>query len=135
MPSEGQHLVLFDGVCNLCNGFVQFIIKRDPQARFKFAALQSNTGRKVLTNNGYDVQALESVVYVTSDGVFTRSTAALQILKDLGRPWSLLTSFLIIPAFIRNAVYDFIAKYRYRFFGKKAECMVPTQALKARFLD
>ncbi len=130
-----QHIVLFDGVCNLCNSGVQFIIKKDKRNLFKFAALQSDFGKELLVKYQIDTKSLNTFVYVNKDKAYIKSTAALKIAKALKRGWQIFYIFIIIPAFIRNFIYDFIAKNRYRWFGKKESCMIPTPELKAKFLD
>lgn len=129
-----NHIILFDGVCNLCNKSVQFVIKRDKQAKFKFAALQSEAGQNLLKNHQLSQQNFDSVVYLHNNKVYERSTAALHILKELGGAWKLLYGFIIIPAFIRNKVYDAIAQNRYKIWGKQDSCIIPTPDLQKRFL-
>ncbi|MDA9554824.1 thiol-disulfide oxidoreductase DCC family protein [Pelobium sp.] len=129
-----QHIILFDGVCNLCNGFVQFVIKRDKKANFKFAALQSAAAKEILLANQLNPQELKTVIFIRDHKVYTQSDAALQIAKGLDGLWPLAGVLLVIPKFIRNAVYQFIAKNRYRWFGEKETCMVPTPDLQNRFL-
>ncbi|MFZ1688477.1 MAG: thiol-disulfide oxidoreductase DCC family protein [Flavobacteriales bacterium] len=130
-----QRLLLFDGVCNLCTGVVQFIIKRDKSARFRFASLQSTVGEAFLKANSIPTDTYASFVYVRKGTVHMRSGAALNIALDLGGLWSLAYAFIIVPAFIRDAVYDFVARNRYKWFGKADVCMLPTPELRARFLD
>jgi predicted DCC family thiol-disulfide oxidoreductase YuxK len=130
-----QHIVLFDGVCNLCNSGVQFIIKKDKRNLFKFAALQSDFGKELLEKYQINTKSLDTFVYVNKDKAYIKSTAALKIAKALKRGWQIFYIFIIIPAFIRNFIYDFIAKNRYRWFGKKESCMIPTPELKTKFLD
>jgi predicted DCC family thiol-disulfide oxidoreductase YuxK len=127
-------IILFDGVCNLCNGFVQFVIKRDPQAKLKFGTLQSNEAIELLLPHHINPEELNSVIFIVNNKVYTQSDAAIKIAQHLGSAWPLAASLLIIPKFIRNAVYRFIAKNRYRWFGKKMQCMVPSPDLKSRFL-
>lgn len=128
-------IILFDGVCNLCNNSVQFVIKHDETNRFKFAALQSETGQALLKHYGLPTQGFDSFVLVQNEKVFLKSTAALYVAKQLDGPIKLLFGFIIVPTFIRNAVYNLIAKNRYKWFGKKDHCMIPTPALKAKFLN
>lgn len=127
-------ILLFDGVCNLCNGSVQFILKRDPQARFRFASLQSEVGRSLMSEHGLDPDALSSVVVVEDGRVWQESSAALRITRHLPGLWKLLRVFLVIPRPLRDAVYRLIARNRYRWFGKSETCWLPTPDLKARFL-
>ena len=128
-------IILFDGVCNLCNGAINFIIKQDSKAVFKFASLQSETGMRLLEKHKIDPQKTDSIILVEEDKVSVKSTAALRISRFLDKGYPLLYGFMIIPGFIRNYVYDFIARNRYKWFGKKESCMIPTPELKSRFLD
>lgn len=133
---DGSHVVvLFDGVCNLCSGIVAFVIRRDPAARFRFAALQSPTGQRLLEQFGLPQDELESVVVIHRGRAYTRSAAALEIARHLGWPWRALTLLRIVPRPIRDLLYDAVARSRYRVWGRKAECMVPTPDVRARFLD
>ena len=128
-------IILFDGVCNLCNNSVQFVIKHDRSDKFMFAALQSATGQQLLLQNNLPQQGFDSFVLIQNEKVFFKSTAALQVVKQLDGPIKLLYGFIIVPAFVRNAVYNFIAKNRYKWFGKKDSCMMPTPALQSKFLN
>ena len=130
-----DRIVLFDGVCNLCNGFVQFIIKRDTQASFRFGTLQSEEARKMLAESTLDPRELDTVIYLRKGRMLTRSSAALHVLHDIGGAWALLYGFMIVPSFLRDAVYRWVANNRYRWFGKRDSCMIPTPELRARFLD
>jgi predicted DCC family thiol-disulfide oxidoreductase YuxK len=130
-PSES--IILFDGVCNLCNGFVQFVIARDPGARFKFAALQSQAAASLL--EGRHRSLPDSVVLLEGDRIYTQSTAALRVARSLGWPWKLSYLFVIVPKPLRDAVYAWVARNRYAWFGKRDVCMVPTPDLRTRFLD
>ena len=128
-------LVLFDGVCNLCNGFVQFVIERDPAARFQFGALQSDAAQRLLASAGWSSPETPETVVLLEDGrVFTRSTAALRIVRRLSFPWPLAYGFILIPRPLRDAIYDSIARRRYRWFGRREQCMMPTPGLRRRFL-
>ena len=129
-----QKIILFDGVCNLCNGFVQFIIKRDRNAIFKFAALQSDFGQAFLKSQNLNPVELKSVILIVGEKIYTQSTAALKIIQYLDGAWKLGYAFIIVPPFIRNGFYKIVSKYRYKWFGKKDQCMVPTVDLKGRFL-
>lgn len=131
---EGKHIVLFDGVCNLCNGAVLFIIKRDKKDRFRFAALESDLGKELLARHNIDPSKIDSIVLISGDSAFAKAGAALRIAKYLTGLWPLLYSLVIIPKFIADAMYDFIAKNRYKWFGKKESCMIPTPELKSKFL-
>ncbi|WP_370173481.1 thiol-disulfide oxidoreductase DCC family protein [Leeuwenhoekiella palythoae] len=128
-------IILFDGVCNLCNGAINFIIKHDPKGVFKFASLQGETGQKLLTQHNIDPEETDSIVLIDNDQVSVKSSAALRIAKNLNQGYPLLFGLMIIPTFIRNGVYDFIAANRYKWFGKKESCMLPTPELRSRFLD
>lgn len=135
MPAGTEQIILFDGVCNLCNSSVQFVLRHDKKKQFRFAALQSAKGQQLLLNGGFDQQKSDSFVLISSGKYYTQSTAALKVLHTLGGRFSLLYGFRIIPKFIRDAVYNVIAKNRYRLFGQQRECMMPTPELRARFLD
>ncbi|MEQ8363731.1 MAG: thiol-disulfide oxidoreductase DCC family protein [Cyclobacteriaceae bacterium] len=128
-------VVLFDGVCNLCNGSVQFIIKRDKANKFHFAALQSKYGQAQLSLLGIPSSSLQSIVLIKGDRFYQRSNAVLEIAKMLGGLWSLFYVFKIVPAFLRDWIYNGLANNRYKWFGRQDQCMIPTPALKARFLD
>ncbi len=128
-------VVLFDGVCNFCNASVNFIIKRDPKHLFRFAALQSDAGIKLLTQLGLSTTSIDTIVLVIGDQYYTRSSAALRIARRLSGLWPLLFGFIIVPAFIRDALYNLIARHRYNWFGKQDTCMVPTPEVRSRFLD
>lgn len=126
--------VLFDGVCNLCNGTVLFLIDKDGAGYFKFAALQSDEGRRLLARHSYDDADLSSMVLIEDGQLFTRSTAALRIMRRLPLPWRLLSGLMIVPRPLRDVGYNFIARRRYRWFGKEDACRVPTPELRQRFL-
>jgi predicted DCC family thiol-disulfide oxidoreductase YuxK len=128
-------VILFDGVCNLCNGAVQYVIRHDPDAFFRFASLQGEAGQKLLKQYDLPTNNFTSFVLVQNGKVYLRSTAALTVAKQLKGLSKLLYGFIIVPAFIRNAVYNFIAKHRYKWFGEKDHCMIPTPALQSRFLN
>jgi len=137
-------IVLFDGVCNFCNSSVNFVIEHDREGYFKFAPLQSEEGRKLADSTGLisktpgaggdGSRPVDSMVLVENNKAFTRSTAALRIVRRLGFPWSLLYGFIVVPRAIRDYFYDLFAHYRYRLFGKKEECMLPTPEVRGRFL-
>lgn len=128
-------VILFDGVCNLCNSSVQYVIRHDKDAVFKFASLQSDTGQQLLHKYQLPQNNFNSFVLVEDDKVYTRSGAALRVARKLSGIVKLLYGFIIVPAFLRDAVYNFIARNRYKWFGKKDTCMIPTPALKSRFLN
>lgn len=131
MPENS--VIFFDGVCNLCNGAVQFVIERDPKNRFKFAALQSDYAVKELSTANLKVKHGDSFVLLENGKVYEQSTAALRVAKKLNSLWPLLYIFIVVPPFIRNAVYKFIARNRYKWFGKQESCWVPTPELKNKF--
>jgi predicted DCC family thiol-disulfide oxidoreductase YuxK len=130
-----QPVILFDGVCNLCNASVQFVIKRDKKKQFFFASLQSRYAKENLPSEFSDEAALQSIVLKDDDKIKTKSSAVLTIAKSLSGLWPALFIFIIIPKFLRDWVYDFIARNRYKWFGKKDQCMIPSTELKSRFLD
>lgn len=134
--SPKNKIILFDGVCNLCNRTVQFVLEREKEDIFRFAALQSNIGKKLLDDRGIDPSQIDSIVLI-EPGVayYTKSTAALKIVGSLGGIWSAARLLEWIPERLRNRVYDHVAKNRYRWYGKKEACMVPTPELRAKFLD
>jgi len=128
-------IILFDGVCNLCNGFVQFVIKQDPQAKFKFCSLQSETAKKILSDYHLNPDLLDSVVLIANQKIYTKSDAALKIFQLLGGFWAITRIFFALPKFLRDSFYNFIAKNRYRWFGKSDTCLLPSQKIKSRFLE
>jgi len=132
MPQNA--IILFDGLCNLCNSTVQFIIRHDPKVRFHFAPLQSGFAQHLLSKLQHNIPPYSSIVLIADEKVRTKSTAALKICGQLSGGWKLALIFLIIPRFIRDGVYDFVARHRYRWFGKRQECMLPAPELKKRFL-
>lgn len=125
-------IILFDGVCNFCDGSVNFIIEHDKKDYFKFAPLQSEAGQKYVED--FDLSEIDSVILVENRKAFTHSTAALKIAQRLGGIWSLAYVFIIIPKPIRDFFYKLFARYRYKLFGKKDECMIPTPEVRAKFL-
>jgi predicted DCC family thiol-disulfide oxidoreductase YuxK len=132
---ENRAVILFDGVCNLCNSAVQFVIKHDKENHFKFASIQSDAGQRLLNQYHLPQHDINSFVLIENATAFTRSTAALKVSKLLNGPVKLLYGFIIVPAFIRDAVYTFIANNRYRWFGQRKECMIPTPELKDKFIN
>lgn len=134
MTKPSKAIVLFDGHCNLCNRSVQFILARDARAYFQFASLQSAKGQELLLAHGLS-QPPDSIVLVEAEQAYVESGAALRIARGLAWPWKLLAVFLVIPAFIRNPIYRFIARNRYRWFGKTETCWLPSAQWKERFLD
>lgn len=130
-----QKIVLFDGVCNLCNGSVIFVLQREKAPRFQFASIQSKAGQEFLKWCGLPGNYTEAVVLIDRGHVYFGSTAALKIGQQLRFPWSFLSSVgLTVPKFIRDWVYRQIAIHRYQWFGKRDVCMVPSETLRARFL-
>jgi predicted DCC family thiol-disulfide oxidoreductase YuxK len=126
-------IIFFDGVCNLCNGSVQFVIRRDKEGKFRFASLQSDAGQEMLKNASLPENVFNSFLLYQDGRLYTRSTAALKVLSQL-KGWKWSGALQLVPPFIRNAVYNLIARNRYKWFGKKDECMIPTPELKSRFL-
>ncbi|MBC6998390.1 thiol-disulfide oxidoreductase DCC family protein [Cytophaga sp. FL35] len=132
---KNKQIILFDGVCNLCNNAVQFVIKRDKKDVFRYAALQSEVGQQLSKERGIDTSKVDSIILIDpGTAYYTKSTAALEIGKQLKGYRGLSSILLWIPTPIRDIVYDFIAKNRYNWYGKKDHCMVPTPELKAKFL-
>jgi predicted DCC family thiol-disulfide oxidoreductase YuxK len=132
---DNSATILFDGVCNLCDASVRFVIARDPRAYFRFASLQGLRGTAIAKAHGVDPQALDSVILIEAGKVYRKSGAALHVARRLQQPWPLLFAFIVVPRPLRDLVYDFIGKRRYRWFGRKDECWIPNAALRARFLD
>jgi len=130
-----HNLILFDGVCNLCNASVNFVIDHDKQNLFHFASLQSTLGQAILAKNNFDTQDFNSFVLVYHGNLLTKSTAALTVAIQLGILWKLLAIFWIVPSFIRDGIYSYIAKNRYHWFGKNESCRLPTPELRNKFLD
>ena len=130
-----EGIVLFDGVCNLCNRSIAFIIKRDSNKYFKFSSLQSEQGQLLLEQYGIPTNTIHTIVLIENNKSYTQSTAALRIARKLNRLWFLLYFFILITPFIRNPIYRFIAKNRYKWFGKKDSCMIPDATTKDRFIS
>jgi len=138
-PVEAQgtgdkRIVLFDGVCNFCNASVNFLIDRDPDSEFRFGALQSEEGKAVLEAHGLGDAYFDSIVLVERDRVLTKSDAVLEITRHMPALWPAMTVFKVIPAGVRDVVYDWIARNRYSWFGKQDACRIPTPEYRARFL-
>ncbi len=133
--APSRPLILFDGVCNLCNGAVNFIIDRDPSAKLAFAPLQSPTGKMMLTRFGLADDALGSIVLIENDKCYRRSTAALRIARYLRGLWPILYAFTMIPRPLRDLIYDWIARNRYRWFGRRDACRLPAPGIADRFVD
>lgn len=128
-------VILFDGLCNLCTGSVQFIIRHDPRHQFRFAALQSDFGQQVMKEFNLPTAAFGSFILLKEGKIYTRSSGALLATRKLNGAWPLLYAFMIVPPFIRNTVYNWIAKNRYKWFGKKKECWIPTPELNSLFIS
>jgi len=135
LPASETAIIMFDGVCNLCNASVNFIIDRDTKRYFRFAPLQSETGQAFLKKNELNAEDFDSLVLVEGDQFYRKSTAALRIARKLDGMWPLFYIFIIIPPFIRNIFYDLVAKNRYKIFGRSDQCRIPTPELKSLFLD
>lgn len=135
MDKNETDIVLFDGVCNLCNKTVWFIIRNDAKAKFRFASLQSEAGQLLLRQFGFPAANLNSLIYIRNSCFYIKSTAVLKILGGLGGGWLLLSALIIIPGFLRDWGYDFIANRRYRYFGKRESCMIPDPEYRERFLE
>ena len=131
---DTRPVILFDGVCNLCNSFVNFVMDRDG-GEFRFASIQSEAGAEMMRDAGLPPEALETFVVVDCDEVYTKSTAALYVLRRLGLPYSVLYPTVVVPSFLRDPVYDFVASHRYSWFGKRDKCRVPDEETKNRFLS
>ncbi|WP_339627384.1 DUF393 domain-containing protein [uncultured Maribacter sp.] len=130
-----KKIILFDGVCNLCNATVQFVIKKDKKDLFRFTPLQSDTGKKLLTERNIDTEDIDSIILIEPNvAYYTKSTAALEIGKNLNGLRTLSSILLWLPETFRNIVYDFVAKNRYKWYGKKDSCMIPTEELKNKFI-
>jgi predicted DCC family thiol-disulfide oxidoreductase YuxK len=134
MDEPSKNIVLFDGICNLCNGLVRFIIKRDRSGKFKFASLQSEVGQRWLMKFGLAKNEFESFVLIRDEKYFLKSAAALKMLVELGGIWKIFYVFILVPRPVRDFIYDRIAKSRYRIFGKRDVCMIPKPELQERFL-
>ena len=134
MNTESKHkIILFDGVCNLCNTSINFVIKNDKKRVFRFAPIQTNFGKTTLKKYHINTKDTDSIILIDEDKNYIKSTAALYIAKELSGAYPLLFCFMIVPKFIRNWIYDFVAKNRYKWFGKKVSCMIPTPELKDKF--
>lgn len=132
---KDKKIILFDGVCNLCDSSVQYIIKHDKKDVFRFVSLQSDLGKKITDYIGIETTKIDSIVlYIPGIAYYTKAEAAFRIAKELGGMISLLTFLNIFPKSIQDFGYDFIAKNRYKWFGKKESCMMPTPEISAKFL-
>jgi predicted DCC family thiol-disulfide oxidoreductase YuxK len=135
MTTDDQNIVLFDGVCNLCSGAVQFILRNDPKGIFRFASLQSDIGQKLLEQHNLPTEIISTIVLIEGGRSYTRTTAALRIARRLRGAWPMAYAAILIPAPLRNLVYSLVARNRYRWFGKAEHCMLPKPEFKQRFLD
>jgi predicted DCC family thiol-disulfide oxidoreductase YuxK len=128
-------VLLFDGECNLCNGFVQFVLNHEKSAHVRFASLQSSVGRELAAAHGVDSSAVDTLVFVEDGQAHVRSDGALRLASHLRAPWSAASGLRVVPRPVRDSVYQFVANHRHQWFGKPTECFVPTPATRARFLD
>ncbi len=135
LPRRSKPLVLFDGVCNWCVFWVNFIIRRDPEKQFLFASLQSPTGLQISRAVGLPDDALTTMIFVEDGRYYLKSSAALHILRRMKGFWPLLFAFILVPQFFRDACYDVVGKNRYRWFGRKESCLIPTPDIRERFVD
>jgi predicted DCC family thiol-disulfide oxidoreductase YuxK len=131
---EPPAIVLFDGVCNFCNHSIQFIIKRDKKSYFKFGALQSEEGKALLQKHGLSSEILDTIVLIEGGKAYTYSTAPLRIVRKLNLLWPICFIFILVPSFIRDPIYKWISKNRYKWFGKQESCLMPTPEIRSRFL-
>lgn len=132
---ETQPVILFDGVCNFCNGAVNFVIKRDKRSRIRFATMQSDAARELLAPYHWPVDDMKSFLFIENGKLYDRSTAALRVCRYLRGGWPLCYGLIIVPKFIRDGIYNWVARNRYKWFGQKDQCMVPTPDVRARFLN
>ncbi|MBP9191819.1 MAG: thiol-disulfide oxidoreductase DCC family protein [Ignavibacteria bacterium] len=129
-----EKIILFDGVCNLCNSSVNFIIDHDKNNVFKFASLQSDAGQEILKKQNLNTKDFDSIIFYDNGSIYTQSSAVLRIVKYFPGLWKYLYAFIIVPPFMRNFLYNIIAVNRYKWFGKKDSCRIPTPELKSKFL-
>ena len=127
-------VIIFDGICHLCCGWIRYLIRKDKTMKFRFATIQSETGQKVLNEVPENEKMMESIIYVKGNQYFRESSAILEILTDIGGFWKIVVVLKLIPKAIRDKIYQFIAKRRYRYFGKRTTCLLPTPENKKRFL-
>ena len=127
-------VIIFDGICNLCCGWIHFLIHKDKNMKFRFATIQSETGQKVLNEVPENEKMMESIIYVKGNQYFRESSAILEILTDIGGFWKIFAVLKLIPKAIRDKIYQIIAKRRHRYFGKRTTCLLPTPENKKRFL-
>jgi predicted DCC family thiol-disulfide oxidoreductase YuxK len=134
MDSGHHAVVLFDGVCNFCDNTVQFVLRRDKAGYFRFAALQSEAGQALLKDHELPTEHFDTFILLENGKIYKRSSAALRLVRKLSGGWPLLYGFILIPRFIRDFFYSIIARNRYRWFGKKDACMIPSPEVRSRFL-
>ena len=132
---EFNKILLFDGVCNLCKGTVQFVLKNDKKGDSMFTSLQSDVGQKILKENHFNTTEFSSIMYYRNGKLLLKSTAVLNLVRDMGGFWSFLFPLIYIPEIIRDLIYDWVAKNRYRWFGKTESCMIPLPEYKERFIE
>jgi predicted DCC family thiol-disulfide oxidoreductase YuxK len=136
MPESLPHpTLLFDGVCKFCHASIQFVIKRDHRHRFRFCPLQSERGQQLAKQYGIENAGLTSMILIQNNRTYRKSTAALQIARQLSMPWPLLYLFIIVPPILRDSIYDFIGRHRYQWFGKFDDCRLPDNETRERFLE
>lgn len=133
-PKEGK-VILFDGICNFCNSSVNFIIDKDSRDVFRFASLQSGYGQDCLKNFNLPTDSFSTLILISENEYYTRSSAALRIAKELSFPYNLSFAFIVVPPFIRNFFYDIVARNRYKWFGKKEVCRIPSKDERAKFIE
>jgi predicted DCC family thiol-disulfide oxidoreductase YuxK len=131
---QEQPIILFDGICNFCDSAVNFLIRNDKKNRIRFAALQSDPGQLLLKQNNLSTTSFDTFVLIDKGKTYTRSTAALRVCRYLTGGWPIFYGFIIVPAFIRDMLYNLVAQNRYRWFGKKESCMIPDASVRQRFL-
>lgn len=133
--SRDNPIILFDGVCKFCHASIQFVIRRDQHLHFRFCPLQSPKGQQLAIEHGIGNPGLTSIILLDNNHIYRKSSAALRIARKLAVPWPILYVFIVIPPFIRDAVYDFIGNHRYQWFGKFDQCMIPDDETRERFLE
>jgi predicted DCC family thiol-disulfide oxidoreductase YuxK len=134
MNNSNNGIILFDGVCNFCNNSINLVIRKDKRDYFRFAPLQSEAGKILTQKFNIDTSKTDSVLLIENDTLYSKSTAALQIARKMSGLFPLCYALIIIPKFLRDPIYDYIAKRRYNWFGKKESCMIPTPEIRKKFL-